>query len=64
MANCHKSVHSKLLHVACICISPGELDKTALLLLYLHELELDVKHVVNTEKEELFGKTVSGEFLV
>lgn len=50
MAHCHISVHSKLLHVACICISPGELDKTALLLLYLHELVMDVKQAVNTKK--------------
>lgn len=63
MANCHISVHSKLLHVACICISPGELDETALLLLYLHELTMDVKHVVNAKKD-VFGKAVSGEFVV
>lgn len=63
ISSCHISVHSKLLHVACICISPGELDETALLLLYLDELTMDVKHVVNA-KEEVFGKAVSGEFVV
>lgn len=35
----------------------------SLLLLYLHELAMDVKHVVNA-KEEVFGKAVSGEFVV
>lgn len=34
----------------------------SLLLLYLHELAMDVKHVVNAK--EVFGKAVSGEFVV
>lgn len=33
----------------------------SLLLLYLHELAMDVKHVVNAK---VFGKAVSGEFVV
>lgn len=36
----------------------------SLLLLYLHELAMDVKHVVNAKKEVVFGKAVSGEFVV